>query len=391
MASVTKACRAASVRADRPGPPVLTGGQLIAMHGPAPHGRLGVNLLEYHRMKRIAVLGALLLGAGLALSPRAQAQGSGSATIDTIKSRGQLVCGVSTGVAGFSLADSKGVIQGIDADTCRAVAAAILGDASKVRFVPTTTTNRFTALQSGELDLLVRSTTWTLGREGNLGLLFAGVNFYDGTGFLVKSAAGVKSVKDLDGATICVQPGTSTELAIADYFRLNKLKFTPVLIQDLAEIQNTYLAGRCDSYSTDASGLASFRFQQGPKAEEHVLLPEIISKEPLGMMVRKGDDKFFDLVRWTLFAMIQAEESGVSSKNVDEMLKSTNPDIRRLVGTEGDMGKALGVDNRWAVNVIKGVGNYGEMWDRTVAPLGIPRGINNLWNKGGLHYPPPIR
>ncbi len=342
-------------------------------------------------MKRITVLGALLLGAGLALSPKAQAQGSGSATIDTIKSRGQLVCGVSTGVAGFSLADSKGVIQGIDADTCRAVAAAILGDANKVRFVPTTTTNRFTALQSGELDLLVRSTTWTLGREGNLGLLFAGVNFYDGTGFLVKSSAGVKSVKDLDGATICVQPGTSTELAIADYFRLNKLKFTPVLIQDLAEIQNTYLAGRCDSYSTDASGLAAFRYQQGPKAEEHVLLPEIISKEPLGMMVRKGDDKFFDLVRWTLFAMIQAEESGVTSKNVDEMLKSTNPDIRRLVGVEGDMGKALGVDNKWAVNVIKGVGNYGEMWDRTVAPLGIPRGINNLWNKGGLHYPPPIR
>ena len=342
-------------------------------------------------MKRITVLGALLLGAGLALSPPAQAQGSGSATIDTIKSRGQLVCGVSTGVAGFSLADSKGVIQGIDADTCRAVAAAILGDAGKVRFVPTTTTNRFTALQSGELDMLVRETTWTLGREGNLGLLFAGVNFYDGTGFLVKSAAGVKSVKDLDGATICVQPGTSTELAIADYFRLNKLKFTPVLIQDLAEIQNTYLAGRCDSYSTDASGLAAFRFQQGPKAEEHVLLPEIISKEPLGMMVRKGDDKFFDLVRWTLFAMLQAEESGVSSKNLDDMQKSTNPDIRRLLGNEGDMGKALGVDNKWAVNVIKGVGNYGEMWDRTVAPLGIPRGINNLWNKGGLHYPPPIR
>ena len=343
-------------------------------------------------MKRITVLGALLLGAGLALSPPAEAQGSGSATIDAIKSRGQLVCGVSTGVAGFSLADSKGVTQGIDADTCRAVAAAILGDASKVRFVPTTTTNRFTALQSGELDLLVRSTTWTLGREGNLGLLFAGVNFYDGTGFLVKSAAGVKSVKDLDGATICVQPGTSTELAIADYFRLNKLKFTPVLIQDLAEIQNTYLAGRCDSYSTDASGLAAFRFQQGPKAEEHVLLPEIISKEPLGMMVRKGDDKYFDLVRWTLFAQLAAEEMGVTSKTVEDQAKtSTNPDVRRLLGTEGDMGKALGVDNRWAVNIIKGVGNYGEMWDRTVAPLGIPRGINNLWNKGGLHYPPPIR
>ena len=342
-------------------------------------------------MKRITSLGAVLLGAGLAFSQPAAAQGSGSATIDAIKARGQLVCGVSTGVAGFSLADSKGVTQGIDADTCRAVAAAILGDATKVRFVPTTTTNRFTALQSGELDLLVRSTTWTLGREANLGLEFAGVNFYDGTGFLVKASAGVKSVKDLDGATICVQPGTSTELAIADYFRLNKLKFTPVLIQDLAEIQNTYLAGRCDSYSTDASGLAAFRYQQGPKAEENVLLPEIISKEPLGMMVRKGDDKFFDVVRWTLFAMLQAEESGVSSKNVDEMLKSTNPDIRRLLGVEGDLGKALGVDNKWVVSIIKGVGNYGEVWDRTVAPLGIPRGINNLWNKGGLHYPPPFR
>ena len=311
--------------------------------------------------------------------------------MDSIKSKGMLACGVSTGVAGFSLADSKGVIQGIDADTCRAVAAAILGDATKVKFVPTTTTNRFTALQSGEIDMLVRSTTWTLGREGNLGLLFAGVNFYDGTGFMVKTSTGVKSVKDLNGATICVQPGTSTELAIADYFRLNNLKFTPVLIQDLAEIQNAYLAGRCDSYSTDASGLAAFRFQQGAKATEHTLLPEIISKEPLGMMVRKGDDKFFDLVRWTLFAMIQAEESGVTSKNVDDMLKSTNPDVKRLLGTEGDMGKALGVDNKWVVNVVKAVGNYGEMFDRTVGPLGIPRGINNLWNKGGLHYPPPIR
>ena len=343
-------------------------------------------------MKRSILSGVALLGATLAFSAPAMAQGSGSATIDTIKSRGQLVCGVSTGVAGFSLADSKGVTQGIDADTCRAVAAAILGDANKVRFVPTTTTNRFTALQSGELDLLVRSTTWTLGREANLGLEFAGVNFYDGTGFLVKSSAGVKSVKELNGATICVQPGTSTELAIADYFRLNNLKFTPVLIQDLAELQNSYLTGRCDSYSTDASGLASFRFQQGPKASEHVLLPEIVSKEPLGMMVRKGDDKFFDVVRWTLFAMLQAEESGITSKNVDDMAaKSTNPDIRRLLGAEGDLGKALGVDNKWVVNVVKQVGNYGEMFDRTVGPLGIPRGINNLWNKGGLHYPPPIR
>ena len=342
-------------------------------------------------MRSLSTLGsAVLLAGAAALATPAHAQGSGSKTIDDIKSKGTLTCGVSTGVAGFSLADSKGVIQGIDADTCRAVAAAILGK-PEVKFVPTTTTNRFTALQSGEIDLLVRSTTWTLGREANLGLEFAGVNFYDGTGFMVKTSSGVKSVKELDGATVCVQPGTSTELAIADYFRLNKLKFTPVLIQDLAEIQNSYLSGRCDTYSTDLSGLAAFRFQQGPKATDHLLLPEIISKEPLGLMVRKGDDKFFDVVRWTLFAMFQAEESGVTSKNVAEMQKSTNPDVRRLLGAEGDMGKALGVDNLWAVNIVKAVGNYGEMWDRDITPLGIPRGINNLWNKGGLHYPPPIR
>ena len=340
-------------------------------------------------MNKTVVLTALL--AGVALAPQAHAQGSGSATIDSIRSKGMLACGVSTGVAGFSLADSKGVTQGIDADTCRAVAAAILGDAQKVRFVPTTTTNRFTALQSGEIDLLVRSTTWTLGREANLGLMFAGVNFYDGTGFIVKTAAKVGSVKELDGATVCVQPGTSTELAIADYFRLNNLKFQPILIQDLAEIQNTYLAGRCDSYSTDVSGLASFRFQQGAKATEHTLLPEVISKEPLGLMVRKGDDKYFDIVRWTMYGMYQAEESGVTSKNVDEMTKSNNPDIKRLLGAEGDLGKAMGVDNKFMVAVLKGVGNYGEMFDRNIGPLGIPRGINNLWNKGGLHYPPPIR
>ncbi|GAC1342092.1 MAG: amino acid ABC transporter substrate-binding protein [Acetobacteraceae bacterium] len=332
----------------------------------------------------------LILGAAAAATP-ALAQGSGSATIDAIRSRGQLVCGVSTGVAGFSLADSKGVVQGIDADTCRAVAAAVLGDGNKIRFVPTTTTNRFTALQSGEIDLLVRSTTWTLGREANLGLEFAGVNFYDGTGFMVKTSANLKSAKELDGATICVQPGTSTELAIADYFRLNKLKFTPILIQDLAEIQNTFLTGRCDVYSTDLSGLASFRFQQGPKAADFTLLPDVISKEPLGLMVRKGDDKFFDVVRWSLFGMFQAEESGVTAANVAEMQKSTNPDIRRLLGAEGDLGKAMGIDNAFVVNIVKAVGNYSEMWERDITPLGIPRGVNNLWNKGGLHYPPPMR
>jgi general L-amino acid transport system substrate-binding protein len=341
-------------------------------------------------MKRL-LTAAVLLGAFAGFAVPAWAQGSGSKTIDDIKSRGQLICGVSTGVAGFSLPDSKGVWQGIDADTCRSVAAAILGDGNKTRFVPLTSTNRFTALQSGEVDLLVRETTWTLGREANLGLEFAGVNFYDGTGFLVKTALGVKSGKELGGATVCVQPGTSTELAIADYFRLNNMKFTPILIQDLSEIENTFLSGRCDVYSTDMSALASFRFEQGPKKEDFMLLPEIISKEPLGMMVRKGDDKFFDLVRWTFFGMLQAEESEVTSKNVTQMLTSQDPTIRRLLGLEGDLGKALGVDNAYMVNVIKSVGNFGEMWDRDITPLGIPRGINNLWTKGGLMYPPPGR
>ena len=339
--------------------------------------------------------GALALMAGLAVSlglaQPATAQGSGSATLDAAKTRAQILCGVSGQVPGFSLPDSQGVMRGLDADTCRAVAAAAIGDATKVKFVPTTTQNRFTALQSGEVDLLSRTTTWTLGREGNLGLLFAWVNYYDGTGFLVKKSSGVDSAKKMDGATICVQPGTSTELAIADFYRVNKMKFTPILIQDLPELQGAFLSGRCDAYSTDASALATFRFSQGPKAADLVLLPEIISKEPLGVMVRKGDDKWFDLVRWTFIAMITAEEKGVTAANVDSMLTSTDPDIRRLLGVDGDLGKALGLDNKWAYNVIKQVGNFGEMWDRNITPMGVPRSINNLWTKGGLQYAPPMR
>ncbi len=341
-------------------------------------------------MKRY-LTGAVVLGALAASAVPAWAQGSGSKTIDDIKTRGQLVCGVSTGVAGFSLTDSKGVMQGIDSDMCRATAAAILGDGTKVRFVPTNTTNRFTALQSGEIDLLVRSTTWTLGREASLGLEFAGINFYDGTGFLVQKSLNVKSAKELNGATVCVQPGTSTELAVADYFRDNNLKFQPILIEDLSQIQNAFLSGRCDAYSTDLSGLAAFRSQQGDKKEDLVLLPDIISKEPLGLMVRKGDDKYFDVVRWSFLALLQAEESGITSKNVDQMLASKDPTVRRFVGAEGDLGKALGVDNKWAVNVIKAVGNFSEVWERNITPLGIPRGENNLWNKGGLMYAPPMR
>jgi general L-amino acid transport system substrate-binding protein len=318
------------------------------------------------------------------------AQPSGSATIDAVKARGMVVCGIAGTVPGFSLPDSQGVMRGIDADSCRNVAAAVLGDATKVKFAVLTTQNRFTALQSGEVDLLVRSTTWTLGREGSLGLMFAGVNYYDGTGFLVKKALGVKSAKEMDGATICVQPGTSTELAISDYYRVNKMKFTPILIQELAEIQNAFLSGRCDAYSTDSSSLATFRATQTNK-EDFLLLPEIISKEPLGYVVRKGDDKWFDAVRWSYFASVSAEELGVDSKNVDEMLASTVPDIRRMLGVEGEMGKALGLDAKWAYNIIKQVGNFGETWDRNITVLGVPRGINAVWTKGGLHYAPPIR
>jgi len=321
----------------------------------------------------------------------ALAQGSGSATLDAVKARGMVLCGTAGTTPGFSLPDSQGVMQGFDADGCRLVAAAALGDASKVKFVPTTTQNRFTALQSGEVDLLIRGTTWTLTREGNLGLMFAWVNYYDGTGFLVKKTTGVKSAKELDGATVCVAPGSTTELAVQDFFRLNNLKFTPILIQDITEIRGAFLSGRCDAYTTDASALATFRFSQGPKADELLLLPDIISKEPLGPVVRKGDDKWFDVVRWAFIASLTAEEKGITSKNIDSFMASTDPDIRRLLGLEGDMGKALGVDNKWAYNVIKQTGNYGETWDRSITPMGVPRGINNVWTKGGLQYAPPIR
>ena len=337
--------------------------------------------------------GAMIAGAFLTVaSVGANAQGSGSATIDAIIKRGELNCGTAGNSPMFSLPDSQGVMRGLDADFCRSLAAAILGDAKKVKFVPTTAQNRFTALQAGEVDLLYRSTTWTLGREANLGTMFASVNFYDGTGFLVKKSLGVKTAKEMDGASICVAPGTSTELAVADFFREHKIKFTPIIIADVNEIQNAYLAGRCDAYSTDASGLAGFRFQQGAKATDHVLLPDIISKEPLGAMVRKGDDKFFDIVRWTYFAMTIAEEHGITSANIDEIAKTaTIPEVRRMLGLEGDMGKALGVDNKWAYNAIKQNGNFAENWDRNVTPYGVPRGINNLWNKGGLMYALPIR
>ncbi|MFC0407131.1 amino acid ABC transporter substrate-binding protein [Roseomonas elaeocarpi] len=325
------------------------------------------------------------------LASSAWAQSSGSPTLDAIRARGAVTCGVSGTNPGFAFADSRGELRGSEADFCRAVAAAALGDASKVKFVSLTSTNRFTALQSSEIDLLVRTATWSLGRESSLGLLFAGITFYDGTAFMVHNSSGVHSAKELDGATICILPGTTTELAVADYFRRTNMHFTPVLIDNVAELRAAFRNGRCDSYSTDASALASFRSSEGAAAENYVLLPEVISKEPLGPLVRKGDDKWFDIVRWTHFAMLTAEELELTSANVEGSLGSANPDVRRLLGIDGDLGRSMGLDSRWAFNVIRQVGNFAEVWDRTIAPLGVPRGQNQLWTKGGLQYAPPIR
>ena len=341
-------------------------------------------------MKKSAIAAGGMLTALLLTAAPAFAQGSGSATLDAVKARGQLICGTSGDTAGFALPDSKGVMRGLDADECRAIAAAVLGDASKVKFAPLTTQNRFTALQSGEVDVLVRETTWTLGRQASLGFEFAPTYFYDGTGFLVKKSAGVNDIKSLDGATVCVQPGTSTEEAIADYFRANKMKFTPVEIEDLQQIQQAFLTGRCDAYSTDSSALAGFRFNQGANAGNFVLLPGVISKEPLAPVVRKGDDKWFDIVQWVLYAQMSAEELDVTSKNVDSFAASTNPAIRRLLGIDGDAGKQLLLDPKWAYNVIKQVGNMAEVWASDITPLGVPRGINAMWTKGGLEYAPPM-
>jgi general L-amino acid transport system substrate-binding protein len=335
----------------------------------------------------VAALGVIL---GTALA-------AGSATagpmLDKVKQNG-LVCGVSTGVAGFSIADSQGKYTGLDVDVCRALAAAVTGDANKVRFVPLSAQQRFTALQSGEVDVLSRNTTWTLQRDTQLGLNFAPVTFYDGQGFMVPKSLGVKSAKELNGATICVQPGTTTELNLADYFRANKLQFKPVVIEKLDEVEAAYFSGRCDAYTTDKSGLASTRLTKAPKPEDHIILPETISKEPLAPAVRHGDDEWYDVVKWTVYALIEAEERGVGQKNVDEMTKSDDPNVKRLLGTTPGMGKALGLDDKWAYNAIKQVGNYGEIFDRNVgkdSPIKLERGLNDLWTRGGLMYAMPIR
>ena len=315
----------------------------------------------------------------------------GQSTLDAVKAKGFVQCGVNTGLAGFSQPDSKGVWKGIDVDLCRAIAAAVFGDATKVRYVPATTQQRFTSLQSGEVDVLSRNTTWSFQRDTALGFNFAGVNFYDGQGFMVWKKLNVKSAKQLNGATICVQPGTTTELNLADYFRANRMTFKPVVIDKLEEVLNAYFAGRCDVFTTDVSGLVSTRGSRAPNAADHVILPEVISKEPLGPLVRHGDDRWFDVVKWSLFTMIEAEELGLTSKNIDQALTSKDPAIQRFVGASGDLGKMIGLDNKWAYNIVKQVGNYAESFEANLKPLGFERGQNALWKDGGLMYAPPLR
>ncbi len=336
-------------------------------------------------LKTLTAAAVLLLAA----SGLAQA----GAALNAIKERGFIKCGVSDGLPGFSYADEKGNYNGIDVDVCRAVAAAVFGDASKVKFTPLTAKERLTALQSGEIDVLSRNTTWTSSRDSAQGMNFTGVTYYDGQGFLVNKKLGVKSAKQLDGATVCVQAGTTTELNLSDYFRANKMKLTPISYDKSDESAKSLEAGRCDVLTSDQSQLYAQRIKLA-KPDEYVVLPEVISKEPLGPVVRHGDDDWFDIVKWTLFVMVNAEDLGVNSKNVEEMKKSANPDVKRLLGVEGDKGKDFGLANDWMAAVIKQVGNYGEVFERNVgqgSPLKIQRGLNALWSQGGLQYAPPVR
>ena len=333
----------------------------------------------------------LLLAAGAAVLLSSAAS---AATLDEVRDRGELRCVISTGLAGFAYTDASGNWQGFDVDFCRATAAAVLGDPNKVKFVTSTGKTRFTILNSGEADVLWRNTTWTFVRDVDVKLLFLGVNYYDGQGFLVRKDLGVTSATELDGASVCIQTGTTTELNLADFFRSNGINYEPVPIETNDEARTNYLAGRCDVYTTDASGLAATRSTfDDPSA--HVILPEIISKEPLGPAVRQGDDVWGDIVRWTLNATITAEELGVTQENADTIGDtSENPEVKRLLGTEGDLGAMMGLDRDWAKNVIKAVGNYGEIFDRNIGPntpIALERGLNALWTEGGLIYSPPFR
>ena len=333
-----------------------------------------------------------LLGAAAVAAVAAGAASAG--TLDDVKAAGELKCGVSTGLVGFAAPDANGVWEGFDVAVCRAVAAAVLGDASAVKFVPTTGKTRFTALASGEVDMLARNTTWTFSRDVDLGFEFVGVNYYDGQGFMVPKELGVSSAKELDGATVCIQTGTTTELNLADYFRANGMTYEPVPIETNAEAQQKYLSNACDVYTTDASGLAATRATfENPG--DHVVLPEIVSKEPLGPLVRHGDNQWGDIVRWTLNALITAEELGVTKSNVAGVAGSTNnPEVKRLVGAEGDLGAMLGLDADWAAKAIGAVGNYGEIFDANIGPstaIGLARGLNASYKNGGILYTPPFR
>jgi general L-amino acid transport system substrate-binding protein len=338
-------------------------------------------------MKRVSLVFTLALSAAF-WSQVATAQ-----TLKTVTDRGMLSCGVSQGLPGFSLPDDKGNWTGLDVDICRAIAAAIFNDSAKVKFVPLSAKDRFTALQSGEIDLLSRNTTWTLSRDTSLGANFTGVTYYDGQGFLVKKSLKVNSALELNSASVCVQTGTTNEQNLADYFKGNNMKYEVIAFGSADETIKAYESGRCDVFTADVSQLYAERLKLSNPAD-HNVLPEVISKEPLGPMVRHGDDQWFDLVKWALFAMIDAEELGVTQKNVDEMAKSDKPEFRRAFGTDGNLGEQLGLTKDWVSRIIKAVGNYGESFDRNVgagSKLGIARGLNQLWTKGGIQYAPPIR
>jgi len=344
-------------------------------------------------MKKTVTAFAAVAAAAL-VSTSLVAPASAGPVLDKVTGKGFVQCGVSQGVPGFSNPDTSGNWSGVDVDVCRAVAAALFGDATKVKYTPLSSKERFTALQSGEIDMLSRNTTWTLVRDTALGLNFAGVNYYDGQGFMVRKSLGVKSALELDGASVCTNLGTTTELNLSDYFRANGMKFKGVFFEKADEVIAAYDAGRCDVYTTDQSALAAQRTKL-KNPSEHMVLPEIISKEPLGPVVSHGDDQWFDIVKWSLNVMIEAEEYGITSKNIDELkATSKNPAIRRMLAVEGDTGKNLGLGKNWSYNIIKQVGNYGESFARNLGPttkINLPRGLNQLWSKGGIMYAPPVR
>lgn len=338
-------------------------------------------------MKKVIV--SLALGASLSLS----AQAAFGATLDDVKAKGYIQCGVTEGVSGFSAPDANNNWSGLEVDFCRAMAAAIFNDADAVRYTPLTSTERFAALSAGEIDVLSRTTTWTMSRDTSLGIKFVGTMFYDGQGFMVREDLGVTSALELSGAAVCIEAGTTTELNAADYFSANGLDYNPVVFTDQDETVKAYEDGRCDVYTTDSSALASER-QKLEEPDAHIILPEIISKEPLGPVVRQGDDQWFNIARWTYYLLLNAEEAGITQGNVDEMLASEDPGIRRILGVEGDFGTPLGLTADWGYRIIKLVGNYGELYEKHVGlntPIGIARGVNELWINGGLQYGPPIR